>query len=242
MANAQLCETVTDILNRSVITENLLVLPEGQLERKLYEKVAKAIQLAGGKWNRSKDGFIFSSDPRTKLGLALMTKVVVDEKKLRQEFYTPKKVAEEVALFANVEGKSVLEPSAGKGSLVFACLDKGASHVTAVEINSECAEDLSGTDITVEICDFLEMKPKPEFDRVVMNPPYSKNQDIKHITNAMQFLKPDGNLFAIVLDHCPKLDDLFVLSVLARFGRGAFKESGTSVATKLVRISKYNNP
>ena len=43
----------------------------------------------------SKQGFVFPSNPRAKLGLALKTGVVVDDKKLRQAFYTPKSVADE---------------------------------------------------------------------------------------------------------------------------------------------------
>ncbi len=142
MANATLCSTVTDILSRATITENLLVLPTGQLERKLYEKVAKAIQLAGGKWKTNKQGFVFDSDPRAKLGLALETGVVVDEKKLRQAFYTPEVIANEVARMANLDGHLVLELSAGDGALAKACLAYGASSVDTVEIDEETARKL----------------------------------------------------------------------------------------------------
>jgi len=38
MANATLSPEVTDILSRAVITDNLLVLPPGQLERKLEHR------------------------------------------------------------------------------------------------------------------------------------------------------------------------------------------------------------
>lgn len=89
MSTVTLSPEVAEILGRSTITDTLLVLPPGQLERKLYEKVAKVIQLAGGKWTRAKAGFLFPSDPRAKLGLALKEGAIVDEKKLRQAFYTP---------------------------------------------------------------------------------------------------------------------------------------------------------
>lgn len=241
MANSILCPVVTDILSRSEITDTLLILPDEQLERKLYEKVAKAIKLAGGKWKTHKKGFLFDKDPRQKLGLALETGVVIDEKKLNQAFYTPQEIAESVAIDADVNGKRVLEPSAGVGALAYACLDAGAEHIDAYEINPECISDLSGTDITTIICDFLEEEPEDEgnlYERIVMNPPFSKGQDAKHIIHAMKWLSDGGHLYAIVLDQeHPKLDHL-EYERMDTFPSGAFKESGTMVATQLIRIIK----
>lgn len=241
MANATLCSTVTDILSRATITENLLVLPTGQLERKLYEKVAKAIQLAGGKWKTNKQGFVFDSDPRAKLGLALETGVVVDEKKLRQAFYTPEVIANEVARMANLDGHLVLEPSAGDGALAKACLAYGASSVDTVEIDEETARKLKEAYIptkrvTCWIGDFLKLDPSFKYARIVMNPPYTKGQDLKHVAHAKKFLTPGGLLFAIVPSKdCPKLAALGAETVRV-FKSGSFKESGTSIETRLIRI------
>ncbi len=236
MANATLCPTVTDILSRATITENLLVLPAGQLERKLYEKVAKAIQLAGGKWKTNKQGFVFDSDPRAKLGLALETGVVVDEKKLRQAFYTPEAIANEVTRLADLDGHLVLEPSAGDGALVTACLAYGARAVEAIEIHEECRQKLIGRNRMVMIADFLTQKPTPRFERIVMNPPYTKGQDLKHVAHAKKFLAPGGRLFAIVPSKdCPKFAALGAETVEV-FEAGSFKESGTNIETRLICI------
>ncbi len=89
MSHATLTPEVEAILRASTITENLLVLPAGQLERKLYDAVNKVIVNCGGKWDRFKKGHVFPSDPRAKLGIALDTGVAEDTKKTLQAFYTP---------------------------------------------------------------------------------------------------------------------------------------------------------
>ena len=52
----------------------------------------------------------------------------------------------------------------------------------------------------VQCADFLELSPDDlgTFDRVVMNPPFEKAQDVAHVRHAFQFLKPGGVLAAIV--------------------------------------------
>lgn len=231
---------VLDILSQSSITENLLVLPEGQLERKLYEKVAKAIKLAGGKWNRSKAGFIFDKDPREKLGLALETGKIVDEKKERQAFYTPEVIADEIALLADLAGCSVLEPSAGDGNLAKSCVKFGAKAVDCIELEENCYENLIQLNSGKVFCkDFLEIEPNLRYERVVMNPPFSKRQYVKHISHAIKFLKPDGKLFAVVPNNdCEKIKDLGC-RIVKSFSNGAFKESGTMVSTALVCYENF---
>lgn len=237
MATTNLCPQVTEILSQSTITATLLVLPPGQLERKLYEKVAKVIQLAGGKWNRSKAGFIFPSDPRAKLGLALESGAIVDEKKLRQAFYTPAAIADEVVLAAEVAGCHVLEPSAGDGALAAACRKFGARQVDCIELEESCRTKLIPHRGRVTIGDFLKQTPYQQFERIVMNPPFTKGQAYKHVAHALKWLQPDGRLFAIVPNNnCPKLEAIGAETVLT-FPAGSFKESGTMVETRLIEIA-----
>ena len=46
--------------------------------------------------------------------------------------------------------------------------------------------------------DFLSRLPHGSYDRVVMNPPFDLERDIDHVMHAMEFLKPDGLLVAIM--------------------------------------------
>jgi len=239
--NTTLCPLVTDILSRSTITETLLVLSpsDAGMGRPLYDKVAKVIKLAGGAWKTNKQGFVFTSDPRAKLGLALESGVVVDEKKLRQAFYTPEAIAIKVARHANVRGLVVLEPSAGQGSLAKACITAGALAVDCVEKDPSCREVLAGINGSLWMTDFLLANQTISgvyYTRIVMNPPFSKGQDLKHVTHALNFLAPGGLLFAIVPSKdCPKFAAMGAKTVEV-FAAGSFKESGTNIETRLIQI------
>lgn len=52
------------ILRQCTVRGNVVMLPDEQLERNVYEQVAKALQGIGGKWNRKAGGFLFSRDPQ----------------------------------------------------------------------------------------------------------------------------------------------------------------------------------
>jgi predicted RNA methylase len=244
MADTKLSTEVKDVLSRSVINGNVLVLPEGQLDRKLYEAVNKALTSAGGKWKRGQ-GHIFPSDAAPKLAAMLGSGVSVDEKKRDQSFFTPLDLAEEVVDIADVRGCDVLEPSAGRGALVTACLDAGAARVFAIEKNKEYAQDLESAAAMYSGYDFLELTELwggRLFNRVVMNPPFTKNQDIKHVNHALTFLAPGGILVAIMLDNQTRKSFQEIVAKydteIIEVERGAFKESGTMIPTIIVKIQK----
>ncbi len=60
---------VRDIIGRSTIEGAALTLPEA-LDRKAYERVNKALESAGGRWDRSTKTHLFAADPSAALGLA----------------------------------------------------------------------------------------------------------------------------------------------------------------------------
>jgi hypothetical protein len=59
---------VVAALQNADIVGNKLFLPE-QLDTKLYEAVNKALEDAGGSWNKKAKGHVFQSDPSVVLGL-----------------------------------------------------------------------------------------------------------------------------------------------------------------------------
>ena len=217
-------------------------LPE-QLERPMYEAVMKVIANCGGRWKRG-TGHVFESDPRIKLGLALDTGVALDEKKKFQAFYTPIHLARMMVQMASVSGHKVLEPSAGAGMLVEACLQAGATQVDCIEINYEMRQKLIGPKRAVHITDFLLVTgPKEHYKRIVMNPPFTKKQDLKHIGHAFHMLAPGGRLVAISQANRTEKEfrDLVGNTVgidLYPIDPGEFKESGTNIATQIVVIDK----
>lgn len=256
------------VLRASTWEENVLKLPPGQLDRKLYEAVNKVLTALGGKWNRHKGGHVFSGAASTELQAALDAGGVVDVKKTLEQFFTPPALAARMAEIAGVRaGMQVLEPSAGNGSLVRAAVAAGGS-VWAYEIDDALRAGLvrdfySQFGAGGLAVDFMESTPNAVFDVVLMNPPFSRNQDIAHVEHAFGFLKPGGTLVAIMSPHFTFADDEpsrrfrallgvpenFRLGVetgvelkpgfsMERLPDGTFKQSGTNVGTVLVTMRK----
>ncbi|WP_136652191.1 DUF4942 domain-containing protein [Paracoccus aeridis] len=97
-------------------------------------------------------------------------------------------------------GARVLEPSAGIGNIVRAALARG-TQVDAVEIHPGRADALLGIghpDLHVACTNFLTMRPDPVYDLVLMNPPFAGIHWMQHVRLAFDFLKPGGELRAIL--------------------------------------------
>ncbi|SDL75803.1 Methyltransferase small domain-containing protein [Nonomuraea maritima] len=169
-----------------------------------------------------------------------------------ETFFSTPMVVERVIEAAEIRpGMTVLEPSAGRGALVKAAALAGALAVHCVELYAPFAPDLLDMDAVADVTsgDFLQVEPDNypyRFDRVVMNPPFSKGQDIRHVTHALRFLKPGGRLVAVmsngVAHHVANVAKEFRELVEARGGSitqlpdDAFASAGTNVSTVLVVI------
>lgn len=155
-------------------------------------------------------------------------------------FFTPADIAAMVVEIADVEGRSVLEPSAGRGALVEACQDVGCVYVDCVEIDAEDADHLRGLDVRVEVGDFLEVVPHPVYDRVVMNPPFTKNQDVRHVEHAIKFVRPGGVLVSIMAGNTERSTFKKLVESLDHevipLPEGSFKSSGTGVSTIVLKV------
>lgn len=236
---------VRDVLERSTMTGDSLTLPQ-QLDRALYEKVAKVITAAGGKWHRGKKSHLFTRDPRVALGLALEAGAIVDTKKALNQFFTPADLAVTVVQAAKVRhGHQVLEPSAGGGALATAA-DAAGGRVQCIEIDTNLAIALQQQGFQVLAADFLQIPAVPMFDAVVMNPPFDTGQDVKHITHACAFLRPGGRLVAIAgagvsfrQDAATRAfrDYVELHGTMAPLPDGSFRDSGTDVRTVLITLT-----
>lgn len=214
----------------------------GDLDRQLYLKTNKVLQALGGKWNRSAKAHIFPEDASPLIADAVTTGEYVDPKKEFQFFETPQAIASEMCDVAGVtDGMVVLEPSAGHGRIAREIEARGAV-LDVCEIQGKAAEQLleAVTPRAVFQCDFLSLQPAPEYDAVVMNPPFTRGQDVDHVSHALQFLKPGGSLVAImssgVLFRSDRKTTAFRDTVLAdatviELPNDAFRESGTMVRT-----------
>lgn len=222
-----------------------------QLERQLYVEVDKALRTIGGQWTRKARAHIFHGDPRDALDQILADGGFRDVKQELEQFFTPAPLARQLVEMADVEGMAVLEPSAGEGAIVAECLRQGAKSVRSFDISERCCQALArlpyfrGSHCPAGPTDFLLVEPKP-YDRVVMNPPFSRQKDIEHVEHALRFLQPRGLLVAVMSAGVEFRQDRRATAFRARvtaaggtierLPEGSFKASGTSVNTVVVRM------
>lgn len=237
---------ILSILERADVEGNALRLT-GQLDRKSYVAVNDVLEAVGGKWNKKAKAHIFECDANDALEQILLTGEVVTKKTIQQEFGffpTPSEIAHDAVRAARIEpGMLVLEPSAGHGALAEIARSAGGK-VHCFELLIENVAELEKRSLHVIAGDFLEQPSEALYDRVVMNPPFAKQADIKHVLHALKFVKPGGRLVAIMSNGSTFRNDrrtaefnALVESLggtVTRLPDGAFKASGTMVNTILV--------
>lgn len=238
---------VMAVLDRGRAEGSAFYLAQERLDSKLYERTNKVLELAGGKWNRGKQAHVFAGSAEEALEPLLLTGEIADTKRDFQVFETPEGLAADVVRRADIKpGMYVLEPSAGSGRLAWSAACAGG-RVTAVEVRKEALSALQSAALdSVFIADFLahDRLPYRHFDRVVMNPPFAKGQDARHVTHALRFLKPSGRLVAIMgAGASTKTTGAYrdLHAALRGFkhhfeplAADAFRESGTLVRTVLL--------
>jgi len=243
-------QTKEEVLRQCYVEGNVVKLPAEQLDRKLYMEVAKALQLIGGIWKGNKiQGFVFQTDPTE-----LLEQIAYGEsrnlKKEFQFFATPAKLADRLVELASINRHhEILEPSAGQGAIIEAILRaEPEAKVYAIELMDVNCTILTKKGFYCDNLDFLATPAQPVFDRIIANPPFSKNQDIDHILQMYGALKPGGRLVSIASKHWQKAinkketsfrDWLSEVSAdIHEIPQGEFKESGTNIATVIVVIDK----
>lgn len=234
----RLDDKTKSILLASKIEGNRLTL-SGQLDRADYVKVAKAIEAAGGKWNKREGCHIFPGDVRETMDLNGDSVGIVNQQQTFQSFDTPQAVADKMAMLADLTaGDKVLEPSAGTGNLIRAAIACGVfkSDIKAVEIDPKKAGPLWAICKDFMACTVAELG---KFDRILMNPPFSRGQDVAHIKHALKFLADGGRLVALCANGPKQREALEPLcDSWTDLEPGSFKESGTGVNVAMIVIEK----
>lgn len=234
---------VLAVLSAATTNANALTLT-GQLDRSLYARTNKVLEAAGGKWNRKAKAHVFPADAAERVDQIILTGEITIPQDFGY-FPTPAPVVTRLIELANVGGNSrLLEPSAGRGNIASAF--KGIAFIDCIELLPDNAAHLRalGYFDSVTEADFLTVEPNPIYDNIVMNPPFAKQDDIKHVMHASRFLAPGGRLVSVmsagVMFRQDRRTTEFREFVEARGGvfedvpEGAFKSSGTMVNTVIV--------
>ncbi|WP_151765788.1 class I SAM-dependent methyltransferase [Acinetobacter colistiniresistens] len=111
-------------------------------------------------------------------------------------FPTPGNTVRDMLTMANLkEGDSVLEPSAGMGHIAEIIRETGVEP-DVIEYSAGRRELLEKKGFNVVGQDFLEFKG--EYDKIIMNPPFSNRQDAAHVKHAYSLLKSGGTLVSVM--------------------------------------------
>lgn len=170
-------------------------------------------------------------------------------RKIPGYFPTPAKVADDVISRADIRpGHRVLEPSAGKGGLADRARAAGGT-VEAIEVVDDLRTILQGKGHMLAGRDFTTFDGGP-YDRIVMNPPFEKRQDVAHVRRAFDLLAEGGKMVAIMSEGPFFGQDATAVDFRAWLGsvggrseklpEGSFLDSdrSTGVATRIVEIEK----
>lgn len=252
----KISDEILALLRRSTTNGPRLYLAGPRMPARQYQQVENVIEGAGGQWDKRSGTHIFPGDAATAIAALLATGCVTTRREARtasQYFPTPTELAHRLVQLADVRpATEVLEPSAGRGAIATALAAAGAV-VDCIERDPEHANVLQSTGVarTVLIADFLTVPPEATYDRVVMNPPFTKGADIAHVTHALRFLKPDGVLVAVMSASVAYQGGAAAefRALVERQGgsvevvpAGVFAQSGTDVGTLLVTIPVTARP
>lgn len=249
---------VWDVLSRSTLGDNTLVLPPGQLDRKTYEAVNKVLEILGGKWTRSAGAHVFKDSPGMALAEALESGAVTDPVKLFQWYPTPDEVADILiqssGLGADFTG-TILEPSAGDGPIIKAARRRAPLACFDVcEVQDRLLPALAALDARLVHRDFLDFHPAkaaPLYPFILANPPFTKGQGVRHADHMLDLLAPGGTLACILDAGVNYRQDRATNAFIERLGAettarfqtlpsGAFKSSGTLVSTVILVARRHS--
>jgi predicted RNA methylase len=252
MRTSKIDNDTLNALTGVVVTDGIARI-ETQLDRKLYLDVNKVLEALGGKWNRKARGHIFEGveDVAERLEGVVALGAFVDPKKAYDFFETPADFALELAKTLNLKpGMRVLEPSAGRGRLIEAMKqvepDLDVSCYEAMKAN---ADYLTQKGYKVLGNDFLAANPgdADSYDAILMNPPFSKQQDIRHVEHALRFLNKRKSVLIAIMSAgvtfrsnattvCFRRDIEHLDGVFTENPEGLFAPSGTNVRTVTLRV------
>lgn len=242
---------VYDVLSdtRTVISGDRVQIPF-ELDRARYEQVNKVLKEIGGRWDgrNAVRAHVFPFPVEEYMRACLATREFPS--RYEQGWYpTPPRVVHDILEHAAIrQGMSVLEPSAGTGSIVGPAAGRGAV-VDCVENDERRVHVLreQGAARRVVKADFLDLDPLDSphgYRRVLMNPPFAAA--VQHVKHALGFLDDDGTLIAVMPESVTWHSDRATVEFreLIALAEGefiqlpdkSFMPSGTSTRTVLLVV------
>jgi predicted RNA methylase len=188
---------VLTALGEAEVSTNCLRL-RNQVERGLYVRTNRVLEAAGGRWSRKERAHLFDRDAVDIIDQILLTGEVTVPKDFGY-FPTPPALVTRLIQLAKIEPwMLVLEPSAGCGAIARELARVATVDCFEILPENVAALQAGGYARNVFAQDFLTALPATRYDRVVMNPPFRHQADIRHVEHALRFLKAGGHLVSIM--------------------------------------------
>lgn len=235
-------------LAKCQVEGNTLFLPSEQLKN--YQELRTALLNAGAKYFRNK--FIFKGAAQPFID-RLMGGESVNIKKEFQLFESPPAVVKMLLEHALITpGLRILEPSAGSGNIIKGIFDKYKKYDTVY-----CYEKMAENRIELDKIpgviilgdEFMLAPDNVEYDRIIANPPFTKDQDCEHVLKMFRLLNRGGRLVSVMSnswrwkERGQRVREFQSLmentnGEVIDLPTDTFKESGTSIASCIVVIDK----
>jgi len=237
------------IIKQGELKDNIYYLPDVKMGRKEYLEVASHLKFLGGKWKSGKiKGFVFDREIKS---IDELLGDNIKKKKDLQFFETPVSLARELVELAEVNNYvDILEPSAGRGAIIKEIkkvCDRQIQYCEIDKTNRKYLNEIDNLENVTEDGNFLEFN-EMTFDRIIANPPFSKNQDIDHIMHMYDLLRNKGVLISMSSKHWQisrnkketefKRFIRYTRAEVVEIEAGRFKDSGTMVGSLIIKIRK----
>lgn len=155
-----------------------------------------------------------------------------------EKFFTYPETADQMArLLRPQSGETILEPSAGNGALIKAvkrlCND---CIITAIELDQRWENELTEIADLVHIGDFLKNNDYSKYDKLIANPPFGNDTDLKqHFWKIISAVKKRGKIVMIVPED-------FYTEIKHEFLSLKNWSKNSDGTTTEIKIIYFNNP
>ena len=235
-----------------------------------YDRLRWVMESYGGRWNERCKGFKFNEFDDEKLksikaDLSVGFVNLSEEKRNRERdafFPTPVKVVDKMIETANLKPDSImLESSAGTGRILDEAkkVINSVDNFVVIEMNSERQRilrdkgykvDFNGT-FEDSLKDSETLKKIKNCDKVVINPPFKNDSDVKHLLISYMFCADNADVVSILQENSLYYDRQIhrvfkeFLSLIGKdayevvsLPAGSFKDELTTVDTVIFHIKK----
>lgn len=191
--------TLREILSSHAEIQGNVVRITKQLSRQEYLLVAKPLTDLGGKWSKAQGGIVFDEDPSDLVDAIILTGTWQKNKDM-DFFATPDWLAETMVSLALIQpGMRVFEPHGGSGAIANQVREQvPLASLQVGELSDKRRAQLIADGYDVVATNFLDYNPGRVFHRIIMNPPFSKQQDIDHFMHATQLIVPGGRIVSVM--------------------------------------------